>query len=87
MSIAIGTILIFYFFIFFISYFCLFANNARTAGLIEMGGAPIDVFRPRQDDGATGGRRGGTGAMVPPLAHEGGAILSFGPTFDVKEKK
>ena len=29
---------------------------------------------------------GGTGAMAPPLAHEGGAILSFGPTFDVKGK-
>ena len=31
----------------------------------------------------TGGCRGG-GA---PLAHEGGAILSFGPTFDVKGKR
>ena len=37
----------------------------------------------------TGGRRGGgaTGAMAPPLASEGGAILSFGPTFDVKAKR
>ena len=35
----------------------------------------------------TGGRRGATGAMAPPLAREGGAILSFGPTFDVKEKR
>ena len=34
---------------------------------------------------AAGG--GGTGAMVPPLAREGGAILSFGPTFDVKGKR
>ena len=33
---------------------------------------------------AAGG--GATGAMAPPLAHEGGAILSFGPTFDVKGK-
>ena len=30
---------------------------------------------------------GATGAMAPPLAHEGGAILSFGPTFDVKGKR
>ena len=36
----------------------------------------------------TGGRRGGAnGAMAPPLAREGGAILSFGPTFHVKEKR
>ena len=42
MSIAIGTILI----------FSLFANNARTTGLIRMGEALIDVFRPQQDDGA-----------------------------------
>ena len=34
---------------------------------------------------AAGG--GGTGAMAPPLPHEGGAILSFGPTFDVKGKR
>ena len=32
--------------------FSLFANNVRTAGLIGMGEAPIDVFRPRGDDGA-----------------------------------
>ena len=30
---------------------------------------------------------GATGAMAPPLASEGGAILSFGPTFDVKAKR
>ena len=30
---------------------------------------------------------GATGAMAPPLAREGGAILSFGPTFEVKEKR
>ena len=42
MSIAIGTILI----------FSLFANNVRTTGLIGMGEALIDVFRPQQDDGA-----------------------------------
>ena len=34
---------------------------------------------------AAGG--GGTGAMAPPLAREGGAILSFGPTIDVKGKR
>ena len=28
-----------------------------------------------------------TGAMAPPLAREGGAILSSGPTFDVKGKR
>ena len=32
--------------------FCLFANSARTAGPIGMGKALIDVFRPREDDGA-----------------------------------
>ena len=36
---------------------------------------------------AAGGGGGGTGAMVPPLAREGGAILSFGPTFYVKGKR
>ena len=37
----------------------------------------------------TSGRRGGggAGAMAPPLAPEGGAILSFGPTFDVQGKR
>ena len=30
---------------------------------------------------------GATGAMAPPLAREGGAILSFGPTFDMKGKR
>ena len=30
----------------------LFANNVRTAGQIGMEEAPIDVFRPREDDGA-----------------------------------
>ena len=33
-------------------FFSLFANNARTTGLIGMGEALIDVFRPQQDDGA-----------------------------------
>ena len=33
------------------------------------------------------GGGGATGAMAPPLASEGGAILSFGPTFDVKAKR
>ena len=42
MSIAIGTILI----------FNIFAKNVRTAGLIGMGEALIDVFRPPEDDGA-----------------------------------
>ena len=36
----IGTLLI----------FSLFANNVRTAALIGMGEALIDVFRPREDD-------------------------------------
>ena len=27
------------------------------------------------------------GVMAPPLAHEGGTMLSFGPTFDVKGKR
>ena len=55
-----------------------------------MGEALIDVFRPGEDDGAhwrPQGGGGGTGAMAPPLPHEGGAILSFGPTFDVKVKR
>ena len=43
MSIAIGTIRGFSFF---------FANNVRTAGLIGMGQALIDVFQPQQDDSA-----------------------------------
>ena len=30
----------------------LFANNVRTAGLIGMGEALIDVFRPLEGDGA-----------------------------------
>ena len=38
----IGTILI----------LSLFSKNVRTAGQIGMGEAPIDVFRPREDDGA-----------------------------------
>ena len=38
----IGTLLI----------FSLFANNVRTAGLIGMGEALIDVFRPREGNGA-----------------------------------
>ena len=32
--------------------FSLFANNVRTAGLIGMGEALIDVLRPPKDDGA-----------------------------------
>ena len=36
---------------------------------------------------AAAGGGGGTGAMASPLAHEGGAMLSFGPTFDVKGKR
>ena len=43
MSIAIGTILI----------FSLFANNVRTAGSIGTLEALIDVFPPREDDGAS----------------------------------
>ena len=43
MPIAIGTILI----------FNLFANNVRTAGPIGMGEVLIDVFPPREDDGAS----------------------------------
>ena len=31
--------------------FSLFAKNVRTAGAVGMGEAPIDVFRPREDDG------------------------------------
>ena len=42
MPIAIGTILI----------VSLFTNNVRTAGPIGMGEALIDVFSPREDDGA-----------------------------------
>ena len=38
----IGTILI----------FSLLVSNVRTAGLIGMGEALIDVFRPREVDGA-----------------------------------
>ena len=34
---------------------------------------------------AAGG--GGNGAMPPPLTREDGAILSYGPTFEVKRKK
>ena len=30
---------------------------------------------------------GATGAMAPPLAREGGAILSFGPTFELEEER
>ena len=33
-------------------YFTFSATNVRSAGLIGMGGALIDVFRPREDDGA-----------------------------------
>ena len=38
----IGTLLIFSF----------FANNVRTAGLMGMGEGLIDLFRPREGDGA-----------------------------------
>ena len=41
-SVVLGTILI----------FNLFVNNVRTTGPIGMGEALIDVFRPREDDGA-----------------------------------
>ena len=53
MSIAIGTIPI----------ISLFANNAQTTGLIGMGEALIDVFRPQQDDGAYWESIGGTWHM------------------------
>ena len=43
MPIAIGTILI----------FSLYTNNVRTAGPIAMGEELIDVFPPREDDGAS----------------------------------
>ena len=33
-------------------FLSLFANNVRTAGLIGMGDALIDVFSPREGDGA-----------------------------------
>ena len=46
MSIAIGTIIIANFAI------SLFANNVRTAIVLGMGEALIDVFRPLEDDGA-----------------------------------
>ena len=36
---------------------------------------------------AAAGGGGATGAMAPPLARESGAILSFGPTFEVKEER
>ena len=39
---SIGTILI----------LSLFTNNVLTACQIRMGETPIDVFRPREDDGA-----------------------------------
>ena len=52
----------------------------------------ISVFPPLTYNGealaaAGGGGGGATGAMAPPLAHEGGAILSFDPTFDMKGKR
>ena len=53
MSIAIGTIL----------SFSLFANKARTVGPIGMGEALIDVFQPREDDGAYWESIGGTWHM------------------------
>ena len=34
-----------------------------------------------------GGGGSATGVMAPPLAREGGAIFSFGPTFGVKRKR
>ena len=54
MPIATGTILM----------FCLFANNVQTAGLVGMGESLIDVFRPREDDGAYWESIGGTWHMA-----------------------
>ena len=59
----IGTLLI----------FSLFANNVRTAGLIGMGGTLIDVFRPREGDGACRESIGGTWHMSIAF----GTILNF----------
>ena len=59
----IGTLLI----------FSLFANSVRTAGLIGMVEALIDVFRPREDDGACRESIGGTWHMSIAI----GTILSF----------
>ena len=42
---------------------------------------------PEADAPAATGGGGGSEAMAPPLAREGGAILSCGPTFDMKEKR
>ena len=54
MPIAIGTILI----------YSLFTNNVRTAGPIGMREALIDVFPPREDDGASLESIGGTWHML-----------------------
>ena len=59
----IGTLLI----------FSLFANSVRTAGLIGFGEALIDVFRPREDDGAC--RESISGTWHTSIAI--GTILSF----------
>ena len=63
MPIVIGTILI----------FSLFANNVRTAGPIGIGEELIDVFRPREDDGAYWESIGGTWHMPIQI----GTILIF----------
>ena len=51
--------------------FSLFANNVRTTGPIGMGETLIDVFRPREEDGACWESIGGTWHM--PI----GTILIF----------
>ena len=65
MPIAIGTLLI----------FSLYTNNVRTAGPIGMGEALIDVFPPREDDGASWNSIGGTWHMLIAI----GTILIFSP--------
>ena len=65
MLIAIGTILI----------FSPFANSVRTAGSIGTLEALIDVFPPREDDGASCESIGGTWHMLIAI----GTILIFSP--------
>ena len=60
----IGTLLI----------FSLFANDVRTASPIGMGEALIDVFRPREGDGACRESIGGTWHMSIAIS----TILSIG---------
>ena len=59
----IGTLLI----------FSIFANSVRTAGLIGMGEALIDVFRPREGDSACWESIGGTWHMLTAI----GTLLIF----------